>query len=300
VTRTTSRTTSALPALNIRSGENYAVPHIHSAFYQFVRIADVERFVVRIREIASELTGSIIVASEGINGTVAAEVQRVESFENALRSDAAFGGAFARIVFKRSECKTAAFGRMKVHLKDRIVAFGEADDAVFGERTTAVSPQVWRELIARDDVVVIDNRNSFEYRLGRFENAIDPGVSHFRDFQRYVESNADEWKRDGKAVAMYCTGGIRCERVAPWMQQLGLKVYELDGGVLNYFQQMPDAEREWRGECFVFDNRVALDTKLQQTTTSIEAVYEAEPDGAWRIARAKRLRDAVSDDGEDA
>jgi UPF0176 protein len=273
---------------------------IHSAFYRFVRLRDPFQVAVRVRELAHALMGSIIVAGEGINGTVAGEVDAINSFEHALRTDAALDNAFAAMQFKRSDCTTSPFGRMKVHLKDRIVAFGEADEAVFGDRTTAVSPNEWRELIARDDVVVIDNRNSFEYRLGRFENAIDPKVSRFRDFQKYVESHADEWKRDGKSVAMYCTGGIRCERVAPWMQRLGLNVFELDGGILNFFQSMPDAECDWRGECFVFDNRIAIDTKLKQTETTIEAVYEAEPDGEWRIARAKRLSDAVSDVGEDA
>jgi UPF0176 protein len=271
---------------------------IHSAFYRFVRLRDSAQVAARVRELAQALTGSIIVAAEGINGTVAGELDAVDAFECSLQNDASFANAFGAMTFKRSEYKTPPFGRLKVHLKDRIVAFGEADEAVFGDRTTAVSPSEWRALIARDHVVVIDNRNSFEFRLGRFENAIDPNVSHFRDFENFVQSHADEWKREGKSVAMYCTGGIRCERVAPWMQRLGLNVFELGGGILNYFQQMPDAERDWQGECFVFDNRIALDTKLKQTDTPIEAVYEAEPDGAWRIARAKRLRDAVADDGE--
>ncbi len=282
----------------MRSSENIDVTQIHSAFYQFVRIDDALRVAARLREITAALTGSVIVAAEGINGTVAGDTIDVDAFERALKTDLVFRAAFSSIAFKRSQCKTPPFGRMKVHLKDRIVAFGSGDDAVFGERTTAVNPQQWRELIARDDVVVIDNRNSFEYRLGRFEGAVDPKVSHFRDFENFVQSHADEWKRDGKTVAMYCTGGIRCERVAPWMQRLGLKVFELDGGILNFFQQIPDAAQEWQGECFVFDNRVALDTKLQQTDTKIEAVFEAEHDGAWRIARAKRLRDAVNDDVE--
>lgn len=273
---------------------------IHTAFYRFVRLRNAAAVAARVRELACDVKGSIIVAPEGINGTVAGEREAVDAFERAMLSDPLFEGAFGALVFKRSHCQTPPFGRMKVHLKDRIVAFGEADDAVFAERTTAVSPNAWREIIARDDVVVIDSRNSFEYRLGRFENAIDPGVSHFQDFQRYVETNAEVWKRDGKAIAMYCTGGIRCERVAPWMQRLGLQVYELDGGILNYFQQLPDAERDWQGECFVFDNRVSLDTRLEETGTAIESVYEAEPDGEWRIARAKRLREAVADDEEGA
>jgi UPF0176 protein len=235
---------------------------VHSAFYRFVRLADPSGVCAYVREAASELTGSIIVAAEGINGTVAGAPVEVTAFEGRLTDHVAFSG----MSFKHSACNTPPFGRLKVHLKDRIVAFGEPDDAVFAERTTAVAPQAWRELIARDNVIVIDNRNSFEHRLGCFENAVDPGVSHFSDFQSYVETHAPAWRRDGKSIAMYCTGGIRCERVAPWMQRLGLDVFELDGGILNYFQQMPDAERDWQGECFVFDNRVAIDTRLRPCT----------------------------------
>ncbi|MGL4233978.1 MAG: rhodanese-like domain-containing protein [Casimicrobium sp.] len=262
---------------------------VHSAFYRFVRLTDPSAVCAYVRDAARALTGSVIVAGEGINGTVAGEPHEVSAFECALNAQY----AFATMGFKRSACATPPFGRMKVHLKDRIVAFGEADDAVFSERTTAVAPEAWRDLIARDDVVVIDNRNSFEYRLGRFANAIDPEVSHFKDFERYVDAHADQWKREGKKVAMYCTGGIRCERVAPWMQAKGLQVFELDGGILNYFAKIEDAERDWQGECFVFDNRIALDTKLRETGTTEDAVYEGDVDGQWRIARAKRLREAA-------
>jgi UPF0176 protein len=138
-------------------------------------------------------------------------------------------------------------------------------------------------------VVLIDNRNSFEYRLGHFHKAIDPQVAHFRDFAKFMQTHAAEWKAQGKRVAMYCTGGIRCEKTSAWMASNGLQVYQLEGGILNYFARMPDAERDWSGECFVFDNRIALDTQLQETTTTLEQVYEAEPDGAWRLERARRL-----------
>jgi UPF0176 protein len=141
--------------------------------------------------------------------------------------------------------------------------------------------------------VVLDNRNRFEFRLGRFKGAIDPQVSHFRDFPRFVEAHVPAWRAEGKQVAMYCTGGIRCEKTSAWMQGLGLTVHELQGGILNYFAGLPDAARDWQGECFVFDNRIALDTRLQQTTTSAETVYAGEPDAAWRLARAKRLDAAV-------
>ena len=105
----------------------------------------------------------------------------------------------------------------------------------------------------------------------------------------YVQAHLDEWKAQGKRVAMYCTGGIRCEKTSAWMADLGMPVYQLEGGILNYFREMPDAERDWQGECFVFDNRVALDTRLQETDTTLDDVYTGEPDDQWRLERARRL-----------
>ena len=265
---------------------------IHTAFYKFVRIADAGAFAIAFREITASITGSILLAEEGLNGMVAGSLAQVDAFEVAVRSDPRFAGSFSDIVFKRSECKTAPFGKMKVHVKAEIVPLGIA--GVDGRLTgTNVSPAEWRKLITEDDVVLLDNRNSFEYRLGRFKNAIDPGVVNFRDFPNYVKQHIAEWKREGKRVAMYCTGGIRCEKTSAWMRDMEVPVYQLEGGILNYFKQMPDAERDWQGECFVFDNRIALDTKLEETDTTLEDVYHHEPDGEWRLARAKRL-DAAS------
>ncbi|MEY4563194.1 MAG: hypothetical protein RLZZ618_2471, partial [Pseudomonadota bacterium] len=203
------------------------------------------------------------------------------------------GPQLAGMVFKRSACKTVPFARMKVHRKPEIVAVGIADAQAAPLTDHALSPQAWRELIAQDGVVVLDNRNSFEYRLGRFRSAVDPGVSNFRDFPNYVQAHAEQWKAEGKRVAMYCTGGIRCEKTSGWMEGLGLDVYQLEGGILNYFQALPDAAQDWEGECFVFDNRIALDTHLQETDTTAEQVYADEPDGDWRLQRARRLDSAT-------
>jgi UPF0176 protein len=264
---------------------------IHTAFYKFAEVEDPEAFAVAFRDITSATTGSILLASEGLNGMVAGSSVQIDAFENAVKTDARFGGKFADIVFKRSTCKTVPFRKMKVHVKAEIVPLGIA--GVDGRKTgTNVSPADWRKLISEDDVVLLDNRNSFEFRLGRFKNAIDPGVINFRDFPNYVKEHLDEWKRDGKRVAMYCTGGIRCEKTTAWMQDMDVPVYQLEGGILNYFKQMPDAEQDWEGECFVFDNRIALDTKLEETDTTLEDVYVNEPDGPWRLARAKRLDEA--------
>ena len=262
----------------------------HIAFYKFAALPDPYAVAARLRELTRALTGSILVAPEGINGVLAGSATALDAFEQALQNDPVFEQRFSGITFKRSGCKTVPFGRIKVHVKKEIVALGVAGETTAGKGAGIdVSPAEWRRLIAAEDVVLIDNRNSFEYRLGRFKAAIDPQVANFRDFPAYLADHAPAWKADGKRVAMYCTGGIRCEKTSAVLQDLGLDIYQLEGGILNYFQSMPDAEQDWEGECFVFDNRIALDTKLQETATTAEDVYAGEADGEWRLARAKRL-----------
>jgi UPF0176 protein len=261
---------------------------LHTAFYKFVRIEDTDATVEILRELTQNLKGSILVASEGINGMLAASEAVLDNFEHALQHDPRLNAIFIGIVFKRSPCKSVPFGKMKVHKKTEIVPLGIANvDAT--KTGINLSPQEWRELITQDDVVLLDNRNSFEFRLGRFNNAIDPGVRNFRDFPEYVKAHIEQWKADGKRVAMYCTGGIRCEKTSAWMLDMDIPVFQLEGGILNYFKEMPDAEKDWQGECFVFDNRIALDTHLQETNTTLEDVYESEPDGEWRLSRARKL-----------
>ena len=263
-------------------------PIFHIAFYKFVTLDEPDAVIAHLRELTNHLLGSILVASEGINGMVAGTAPQLDAFEAALQHDPVFTEKFTGIAFKRSACKTAPFGKMKVYRKPEIVPLGIADvDAT--QTGTNVSPADWRELISQEDVVLLDNRNSFEYRLGRFKNAVDPQVSNFRDFPNFVKAHAPTWQAEGKRVAMYCTGGIRCEKTSAWMRNMNIPVFQLEGGILNYFRQMPDAEMDWEGECFVFDNRVALDTKLQETETTVEQVYAGEPDGEWRLNRAKEL-----------
>ncbi|RQO37026.1 hypothetical protein DBR37_02165 [Herminiimonas sp. KBW02] len=266
-----------------------AAEQFHIAFYKFARLADADAVVSVCRELTRDLLGSILIADEGINGVLAGEAVALDRFEHALKTDPRLDDAFSNIVFKRSACKTAPFARMKVHRKSEIVFLGVDNVDAIGRTGIDVSPQEWRELIAQDDVVVIDNRNSFEFKLGKFRNAVDPGVDNFRDFPKYIAEHVPEWQASGKRVAMYCTGGIRCEKTSAWMLDMGVPVYQLEGGILNYFLEMPDAEKDWEGECFVFDNRIALDTKMQETDTTLEDVYGGEPDWEWRLQRAKRL-----------
>jgi UPF0176 protein len=270
-------------------------PLLHSAFYRFVPFADPAQAGDELRSLARELTGSIVVAHEGINGTIAGTPRAVADFEAVLQE--AFNGALRGMVFKHSACTTAPFGRLKVGVKPEIVALGLPEELPAPDEHDAshLSPAAWRELLARDDVVLLDNRNHFEVRLGRFRGALDPQVHNFRDFVDWVQAHAPEWRAANKPVAMYCTGGIRCDKTAPWLRSLGLDVFQLEGGVLEFFRQLPDAERDWQGECFVFDNRVALDTRLRETATTAEQVFDpSHPDEAWRLQRARRLDGAGS------
>ena len=286
-------------------------PHalMHSAFYRFVPLADPPAVAEALRGLARGLQGSIVVAGEGINGTLAGAPYAVAAFEGALQGPGVLGGALRGMPFTHSACSVEPFGRMKVSVKPEIVALGlpgepggpagPAGPADPGEAVlpppdhhdaSHLAPQAWRALLARGDAVLLDNRNHFEYRLGHFRGAVDPEVHNFRDFVAYVHAHAPAWRAAGRPVAMYCTGGIRCDKTAPWLRSLGLAVWQLDGGILNYFQQLDDAGQDWLGECFVFDKRIALDSKLQPTATTAEQVFDAaHPDEAWRLQRARRL-----------
>ena len=268
---------------------------LHSAFYRFTPLADPVAAAETLRALARDLKGSIVVAHEGINGTVAGCAESIADFEAALQGPGVLAGALRGMAFKHSACTTEPFGRLKVGVKPEIVALGLPDilPAPNEHDASHLAPAEWRELLQRDDVVLLDNRNHFEFRLGHFDGALDPQVHHFRDFVAYVQANAPAWRAAKRPVAMYCTGGIRCDKTAPWLRDLGLEVYQLDGGILGYFQQLPDADRDWQGECFVFDNRVALDTRLRETATTAEQVFDpAHADEAWRLRRARRLDEA--------
>lgn len=323
------------PGLSLaQASEAEPPPLLHSAFYRFVHLADPEAAAGELRDLGRVLGlgGSVIVATEGVNGTVAGPAAQVEEFERRLRTGAVLHGALSGLTFKRSACTQPPFGRFKVSVKPEIVALGlpPADGAPphalpDEQDPSHLSPAAWRELLARGDAVVLDNRNHFEFRLGHFRGAVDPGVHHFRDFVRFVEQHAPAWRAQGRPVAMYCTGGIRCDKTAPWMRSLGLEVFQLGGGILNYLQQTPVEEGDsarhsmeassaveadpqspgpvdlpsdlldaWQGECFVFDRRIALDAHLRETGTTAEQVFDpAHPDEAWRLQRARRLDEAA-------
>jgi UPF0176 protein len=286
-----------MPNLRRRYFGRLSFMNVHSAFYKFVAIDEPELLAQSLRAAAHSITGSIIVAHEGINGTVAGEAQEIAAFEAALRGDP----RFPDIAFKHSGWVTPPFGRMKVGVRSRIVAIDlpEEVDSKLKTARTALTPQAWQDFIARKDVVVLDNRNHFEWALGRFSGALNPDVSLFKDFPSFVEANAANWKAEGKTVAMYCTGGIRCERTSGWVESLGLQCVELEGGILNYLEKIPQPNSAWEGECYVFDNRVALDHSLKETETTAAKVFAPFPEEAWRVARARTLEASARGDGEE-
>ncbi len=251
----------------------------HTAFYKFVHLPDPAGVVATLQELTQSLRGSVLVAAEGVNGMVAGTAEELDAFVAALDADARFGGLLQGIVHKRTACPEMPFSRMKVRLKKEIVPLGLPDVDASAQQGVDLSPAQWREFIQRDDVVLIDNRNSFEFKLGAFEGAIDPQVDNFRDFSTWFDGQLPQWQAENKQIAMYCTGGIRCEKTTAWLAQRGITAYQLQGGILNYFAKLPDAETDFHGECFVFDQRVSLDTKLQTTGTTLEEVAALDASG---------------------
>jgi len=271
---------------------------LHSSFYRLTPIADPRALANQIPFWAQDLLGSLVVASQGVSGAVAGTPAAVAHFERALRQSDWLADVAHRIRFRHSACRTMPFGRMRVSVKPSLVTLGLPSTGPLPgpdqDDETHLDPHLWRELLARDDCVVLDNRNHFEYRVGHFKGAIDPEVHHFRDFVAFVEARAPVWRAQARPVAMYCTGGIRCDVTAPWLRSLGLDVRQLEGGILNYFETIPTAEEDWEGNCFVFDNRIALNTRLEESSISAEAVYDPTfPDERWRLDRAQQLDRSV-------
>lgn len=226
-----------------------------SAFYKFVTIDDPAAFKPRVLEAATArgIKGSVLLAREGINATVSGADAALRDFLVWLRSDA----RFADLVSKESYASQQPFQRLKVRLKREIVTLGapEADPAkVVG---TYVNAEDWNALISADDIVLIDTRNDYEVKIGTFAGALDPKTRAFGEFKNYVAANLDPARH--KRVAMFCTGGIRCEKASAYLLAHGFEhVYHLEGGILKYLETVPPGESLWRGECFVFDQRVAL------------------------------------------
>jgi UPF0176 protein len=232
-----------------------------AALYKFVKLPDYEAMAPRLKTLCDDwgVKGTLLLAEEGINGTVSGTREGIDKLGDFLRID----GRFDNLSYKESFYDEQPFYRMKVKLKKEIVTMGvEGIDpqAIVG---TYVKPKDWNALISDPDVVVIDTRNAYEYEIGTFERAIDPNTETFREFPAYVAENLDPAKH--KKVAMFCTGGIRCEKSTAYLKGQGFEeVYHLEGGILKYLEEVPEEESLWRGECFVFDNRVAVNHNLEK------------------------------------
>ena len=243
---------------------------LQDSFYRFVRVESPPELAQKLEEVCSSagLWGTILVASEGINGMLCGSQGGLQTVRDALEEDSRFSG----LMYKRTSSSVQVFYRLRVRLKAEIVPLGIAGVDATRFRGTDVSPLEWRELLGREDVIVIDNRNSFEYTLGHFKGAINPGVNNFRDFAHFIDQNLPQW--EDKTIAMYCTGGIRCEKTGAWLASRGIEILQLEGGILHYFQQMEDAEQDYDGTCFVFDARQELDTQCKVARTPRPPEFE--------------------------
>ncbi|MGN6116410.1 MAG: oxygen-dependent tRNA uridine(34) hydroxylase TrhO [Nitrobacter sp.] len=237
-----------------------------AALYQFAPLPDFRELREPLRALCAGLAirGTILLAHEGINGTVAGTADAIEALVRELRDGPLFGGRLDNLELKFSQASAMPFARLKVRLKKEIVTLG--DPAVDPTRTvgTYVDPRDWNALIASADTLVIDTRNQFEVAMGTFDGAVDPQLASFGEFKDFVAERLDPEKH--KKIAMFCTGGIRCEKASSYLLSRGFKeVYHLKGGILKYLEGIPESESRWQGECFVFDDRIALGHGLTES-----------------------------------
>ncbi|MEQ1485059.1 rhodanese-related sulfurtransferase [Methyloglobulus sp.] len=231
------------------------------ALYKFVNLPDYQQLRQPLFDVmdSSQVRGTLLLAREGINGTVAGSRAAIDTLLSWLRQES----RLAEIDYKESYTDIQPFNRTKVKLKNEIVTMGiEGIDPkrVVG---TYVEPKDWNRLISDPEVLLIDTRNDYEFQVGTFKDAINPNTESFREFPQYVKDHLDPEKH--KKVAMFCTGGIRCEKSTAYLKEQGFEeVYHLKGGILKYLEEVPAQETLWQGECFVFDERVTVNLKLEK------------------------------------
>jgi UPF0176 protein len=228
-------------------------------FYEFKRLENLpeirESLIAAMRE--NSIVGTIILADEGFNSTVSGAPENIGKFVPVLEEILA-----TRIKFKSSFHAENPFRRIFVKIKPEIVTLKKAVEIEKGIGTH-VSPREWNEIIADEEVFVLDTRNDYEFEIGTFRRAVNPNTEKFSDLPEYVEKNLDPSKH--RKIAMFCTGGIRCEKFAPFMKGIGFEnIYQLEGGILKYLEEIPESESLWQGECYVFDRRVSVDENLEK------------------------------------
>ena len=235
-------------------------PFCVAALYRFVHIADPAALRADLAPFCcgQGIKGTLLIAAEGINGTVAGSEAAIEALVERLATH-----GLIDLEIKFSRASSMPFHRLKVRLKAEIVTMGRPGIDPLSSVGTYVDPSEWNALIADPDTVVIDTRNDYEVAIGTFRGAVDPGTKSFREFPGWAEANRD--MLEGRKVAMFCTGGIRCEKATAFVRSLGLEdVYHLKGGILKYLEEVPASESLWEGECFVFDERVSVGHGLEE------------------------------------
>jgi UPF0176 protein len=233
-----------------------------ASFYRFLDMPGVGSFRDELQAFCEQhgVLGTILVAEEGFNGTICGPEAAMLTVFDWLRQRLALD---APIEARWTDSSEAPFRRMRVRVKKEIVTLGRPDILLHRKTGKYVAPEEWNALIENPDVLVIDTRNHYEVEVGSFPRAVDPGTDSFRQFPEFARQLA-ETSRD-RPLAMFCTGGIRCEKATALMLELGFEeVYHLQGGILRYLQEMPDVDNRWQGECFVFDTRVAVDKGLAE------------------------------------
>jgi UPF0176 protein len=241
------------------------MPYKVATFYQFTALPDFRQLREPLRAICADvgLKGSLLLAHEGINGTLAGSAEAVAALVEELQRGALFDGRLDNLELKFSEASTMPFQRLKIRLKKEIVTLGDTGVDPTRQAGIYVDPADWNDLIAAPDTLVLDTRNAFEVAMGTFGGALDPGIKSFGQFKEFAARHLDPAKH--RKVAMFCTGGIRCEKASAYLLSRGFaEVYHLKGGILRYLEGVPETESRWRGECFVFDDRVALGHGLQE------------------------------------
>lgn len=231
-----------------------------AALYHFTPVSNLADLQKAVREQCEmlEIKGTLLLAHEGINGTIAGSANNIEAILQFLKNLPEFSG----LEWKLSHSQDEPFGKLKVRLKREIVTMGQPNVDPLGSVGTYVDPEDWDELISADDVVVIDTRNDYEVAIGTFDGAVDPKTKSFREFPAWWEENKKRFAN--QRVAMFCTGGIRCEKSTSYLKEQGVEdVFHLKGGILKYLENIPKEKSSWNGECFVFDGRVSVGHGLE-------------------------------------
>lgn len=235
--------------------------YVVAALYKFVSLPDYVALRDRLYQhlVLNKVKGTLLLAEEGINGTVCGPREGIDALKAFLEADGRFNG----MSYKESFADEPAFYRTKVKLKKEIVTMGVPGVNPAHIVGTYVKGDDWNQLISDPDTIVIDTRNDYEVAIGTFKNAVNPNTTSFREFPQWAAEHLDKTKH--KKVAMFCTGGIRCEKSTAYLKEQGFdEVYHLDGGILKYLEEVPQSQSLWQGECFVFDQRVAVKHGLDQ------------------------------------